>query len=122
VAKVLVLRALQNANADKVAKQLNFTKQISKVASREVKRSEVCMARSRFEANREMVGDFIESGQPLTDKLKKLLKACESPMLKARGRNDGTLGKNAGIKFVDAIFGLDRQLESTEKLMASIRL
>ncbi|KAA8576870.1 hypothetical protein EYC84_006913 [Monilinia fructicola] len=48
-----------------------------------VKRAEECMSRIRQQDNREMVEDFIESGERLTDKLKKLLKACEAPMLKA---------------------------------------
>jgi hypothetical protein len=38
------------------------------------------------------------------------------------GKDSGKLGKNAGTEFVDSIFGRDRQLEVTEKLMASIRL
>lgn len=91
-----------------------------------VKRAEECMPRIRAEENREMIEDFIESGERLTDKLKKLLKACETPMLKAGSKRHGketpTLGKNAGIEFVDSIFGRDRQLENTEKFMASIRL
>jgi hypothetical protein len=90
-----------------------------------VKRAEECMPRIRSEENREMVEDFIESGDRLTDKLKKLLKACETPMLKAgkrHGKEQSQLGKNAGIEFVDSIFGRDRQLENTEKFMASIRL
>jgi hypothetical protein len=91
-----------------------------------VKRAEECMPRIRKEENKEMVEDFIESGERLTDKLKKLLKSCETPMLKAgkkHGSKDPTqLGKNAGTEFVDSIFGRDRQLESTEKFMASIRL
>jgi hypothetical protein len=91
-----------------------------------VKRAEECMPRIRKEENKEMVEDFIESGERLTDKLKKLLKSCETPMLKAGkkyGSKDPTqLGKNAGTEFVDSIFGRDRQLESTEKFMASIRL
>lgn len=90
-----------------------------------VKRSEECMPRIRKPDNREMVEDFIESGERLTDKLKKLLKSCETPMLKAgkkHGKDSSQLGKNAGTEFVDSIFGRDRQLESTEKFMASIRL
>jgi len=90
-----------------------------------VKRAEECIPRIRSEENREMVEDFIESGDRLTDKLKKLLKACETPMLKAgkrHGKEQAQLGKNAGIEFVDSIFGRDRQLENTEKFMASIRL
>lgn len=90
-----------------------------------VKRAEECMDRIRTKENREMVDDFIESGERLTDKLKKLLKACETPMLKAGrkpGRDTSQLGKNAGTEFVDSIFGRDRELEATEKFMSSIRL
>lgn len=89
-----------------------------------VKRAEECMNRIRKEENREMVEDFIESGERLTDKLKKLLKACETPMLKAgkKGKESAQLGKNAGTEFVDSIFGRERQLEQTEKFMSSIRL
>jgi hypothetical protein len=156
-----------------------------------VKRAEECMPRIRTTENRETVNDFIESGERLTDKLKNILKSCETPMLKA-GRKSGrtetpevqklgndataeaqatglpsgtttsssdlsllsnasenpevvfknkdgkasegesgkaprqfkppTLGKNAGIEFVVSIFGKDRQLNATEKFMASIRL
>jgi hypothetical protein len=90
-----------------------------------VKRAEECMPRIRKEENREMVEDFIESGERLTDKLKKLLKTCETPMLRAgkkHSKDQAQLGKNAGTEFVDSIFGRDRQLESTEKFMSSIRL
>jgi hypothetical protein len=88
-----------------------------------VKWAEEMLPRVRKEENREMVDDFIESGERLTDKFKKLLKTCETPMLKA-GKKGSTsqLGKNAGIEFVDVIFGRDRQLENTEKFMSSIRL
>jgi len=90
-----------------------------------VKRAEECMGRIRTKENKEMVDDFIESGERLTDKLKKLLKSCETPMLKAgkkHGKESAQLGKNAGTEFVDSIFGRDRQLEATEKFMSSIRL
>lgn len=93
--------------------------------SGKVKRAEECVPRIRTQANLEMVEDFIESGERLTDKLQRLLKACETPMLKASrrsGKEQAQLGKNAGVEFVDSIFGRDRQLENTEKLMASIRL
>jgi hypothetical protein len=93
--------------------------------SGKVKRAEECMPRIRSEDNRGMVEDFIESGDRLTDKLKELLKACETPMLKAgkrHGKEQAQLGKNAGIEFVDSIFGRDRQLQNTEKFIASIRL
>ncbi|KAH9203756.1 hypothetical protein DL95DRAFT_500675 [Leptodontidium sp. 2 PMI_412] len=90
-----------------------------------VKRAEECMGRIRTKENKEMVDDFIDSGERLTNKLKTLLKSCETPMLKAGnkyGKDSAKLGKNAGSEFVDTIFGPDRQLEATEKFMSSIRL
>jgi len=90
-----------------------------------VKRAEECMPRILTPENREMVEDFIDSGERLTDKLKKLLKSCETSMRKAgkkHGKDSPQLGKNAGTEFVDSIFGRDRQLEATEKLMSSFRL
>ncbi|KAE9378909.1 hypothetical protein N431DRAFT_450834 [Stipitochalara longipes BDJ] len=92
------------------------------------KRAEECMPRIRAKDNQEMIDDFIESGERLTGKLKRLLKSCETPMLKAGkklgrdGNETALLGKNAGTEFVDSIFGRDRQLDATEKFMASIRL
>jgi ferritin-like metal-binding protein YciE len=85
------------------------------------------MPRIRKEEDRDLVDDFILSGERLMDKLKKLLKACESPMLKAgskkhKGEGREQLGKSAGIEFVESVFGRDRQLEQTEKFMASMRL
>jgi len=32
------------------------------------------------------------------------------------------MGKNSGCEFVDSIFGRDRELEKTEKLMTGMRL
>lgn len=90
-----------------------------------VKRAEECVPRIRKQESRDMVEDFIESGERLTDKLKKLLKACETPMLKVgkkQSKDSTQLGKNAGTEFVDSIFGRDRQLDFTEKFMTSIRL
>lgn len=92
--------------------------------SGKIKRAEETMPQIRRKENREMVDDFIESGERVTSKLKKLLKACESPMLKAASKVDmpGRLGKNAGTQFVDCLFGRSSQLDSTEKFMSSVRL
>ncbi|KAH6666761.1 hypothetical protein B0J14DRAFT_490566 [Halenospora varia] len=94
------------------------------------KRAEECMPRIKTSENQKMVKDFIESGERLFNKLKKLLTACGTPLLGARQSqpkkvqqyNTSYLGKNAGTNFVDSIFGKDRQLEQTEKFMVSIRL
>jgi hypothetical protein len=160
-----------------------------------IKLAEECMGRILKRKNRDMVYDFIESGDRLMDKFKKLLKSCETPMLRAGKRKrkkkkeqtaqvmtvesspnsnatlnaqfdkilpaqvqssgpsstpnttslDPTLSsstssgdkvtikeaasvseseakKMLGKEFVDSIFGRDRQLETTEILMASMRL
>jgi hypothetical protein len=91
--------------------------------SGKVKRSEEVVPRIRAQENREMVEDFIEGGERLMDKLRSLLKRCESPMLKASKRKDpAQLGKNAGVEFVLCLFGRERELEKTERFMQSVRL
>lgn len=93
--------------------------------SGKVKRAVECMPRIRSAENKEMVDDFIESGDRLMDKLRKLLKACEKSMLRVgtkHGKDGAQLGANAGTEFVDSIFGRERQMHTTEKFMTSIRL
>ena len=90
-----------------------------------MKRAEECVRRIRSLDAQEMVEDFIESGLRLWDKFKTLLKDCERYMWRAakrEGNKSVSMGKNAGTEFVDSIFGRDRELESTEKAMNSIRL
>jgi hypothetical protein len=90
-----------------------------------MKRAEECVPRIRSIDSQEMVEDFIQSGSRLWQKFKQLLKACEHYMWRAARREGSkgvSMGKNAGTEFVDSIFGRDRELENTEKLMNSIRL
>ncbi|KAL1881459.1 hypothetical protein VTK73DRAFT_3521 [Phialemonium thermophilum] len=87
-----------------------------------IKRAEEAVPRIRSADNKEMIEDFIESGERLTDKLRKLLKACEAPMLKAAKKKEGQLGQNAGVEFVNTLFGRERELEKTERFMAAVRL
>ncbi|KKZ68500.1 hypothetical protein EMCG_05859 [[Emmonsia] crescens] len=92
-----------------------------------VKRAQECGPRIRNTEAREMVEDFLESGERLWHRFEKLLKACEHFMWKAAKRESGKggplmMGRNAGCEFVDSIFGRDRELENTEKLMNSVRL
>ncbi|GAB7361604.1 hypothetical protein MBLNU230_g1656t1 [Neophaeotheca triangularis] len=92
-----------------------------------VKRAEEVMSRIRQSANRDLVDDFLESGERLWQRFNKLLKVCENYMWKAAKRENGnaknvTMGKNSGCEFVDSIFGRDRELEKTEKLMTGMRL
>ncbi|KAL2760067.1 hypothetical protein ACRALDRAFT_2094857 [Sodiomyces alcalophilus JCM 7366] len=89
-----------------------------------VKRAEECVERVRSRENRDIIEDFIDSGERLKDKLRKLLKACEQPMLKAASTKKGgsQLGKNAGVEFVETLFGRERELDKTERLMQGVRL
>lgn len=92
-----------------------------------IKRADEIIEKIRQEENRELVEDFLESGERLWVRLKKLLKICEEYMWKAAKEDNGgkkpmTMGKNSGCEFVDSIFGRDRELDKTEKLMSAIRL
>jgi hypothetical protein len=95
--------------------------------SGKVKRADECIEKIRQEESRELVEDFLESGERLWVRFKKLLKICEEYMWKAAKRENGdkkplSMGKNSGCEFVDSIFGRDRELDKTEKLMSAIRL
>ncbi|EPE07217.1 vegetative cell wall protein gp1 [Ophiostoma piceae UAMH 11346] len=91
-----------------------------------IKRTDDVMPRVRTRENREMLEDFIISGERLTDKLRKLLKTCEAPMMHVasskRSKAQPQLGKGAGIEFVETMFGREREMEKTERFMQSVRL
>ncbi|PSN73162.1 hypothetical protein BS50DRAFT_514254 [Corynespora cassiicola Philippines] len=92
-----------------------------------VKRAEEIMPKIRKQENREMVEDFLESGERLWIRFAKLLTVCEDYMWKAAKKETGEkkpamMGRNSGCEFVDTIFGRDRELEKTEKLMTGMRL
>ena len=92
-----------------------------------VKRAEECMGRIRRQDSRDLVDDFLEAGERLWQRFNKLLKVCESYMWKAAKKESGrsakvTMGQNSGCEFVFSIFGRDRELEVTEKLMTNMRL
>jgi hypothetical protein len=92
-----------------------------------VKRGEETLPRIRSPSSRDMIDEFLESGERLWQRFNKLLKICENYMWKAAKKESGsaktvTMGKNSGSEFVDTIFGRDRELERTEKLMTGMRL
>lgn len=92
-----------------------------------VKRAEETMPKIRKKESSDMVEDFLESGERLWIRLAKLLKVCEDYMWKAAKKESGdkkpvSMGKNSGLVFVESIFGRDRELEKTEKLMTGMRL
>lgn len=95
--------------------------------SGKIKRTDAVMSRVRSRENREMLEDFIISGERLTEKLRKLLKTCEAPMMNVAGSKRGKsaqpqLGKGAGVEFVETMFGREREMEKTERFMQSVRL
>ena len=97
-----------------------------------MKRADECLPRIRNPESYEMMEDFLESGDRLWGRLKRLLKACEEYMWRAAMREGahrpGTkkgevkMGKNSGCEFVETIFGRDRRLEETETLMTGVKL
>lgn len=94
--------------------------------SHKMKRADECMPRVRSPDNQELLEDFLESGDRLWLRFKKLLKICEDYMWKVAKKEGAKgpvkMGKNSGCEFVDSIFGRDRKLEETESLMQGIRL
>ena len=91
-----------------------------------MKRADECLPRVRSVDNQELLDDFLESGDRLWIRFKRLLKVCEEYMWRA-AKKEGQkgsvrMGRNSGTEFVDSIFGRDRKLEDTESLMQSIRL
>lgn len=98
--------------------------QLIKLAGK-MKRAEECLPRIRSVNGRETVEDFVQSGSRLWQRLEQLLKDCEGYMWRAAGRKVEPrvwIGRNGGVEFVDSMFGRDRVLENTEKLMSSINL
>jgi hypothetical protein len=88
------------------------------------KRAEETMSRIRAQSNIEMVEDFLESGGRLWIHFSELLGVCGDSMLKGikeRGR-DKQSRERSGYDFVDTIFGKDRELMKTEKIMTRMRL
>lgn len=94
-----------------------------------IKRAEEALPRIRHPDDRDLVDEFLESGERLWSRFGKILKICEDYMWrsakkdnKGRSAKPVTMGPKTGCEFVDSIFGRDRQLESTEKLMTGMRL
>jgi hypothetical protein len=92
--------------------------------SGKIKRAKGTVRSTWPKEDREMVEELIEAGDGITNRLRKLLKACEVPMLRSRSKEEkeGQLGKSAGVEFVETLFGADRELDKTHRLMTSIRL
>lgn len=95
--------------------------------------SKIKRARDFFDSiqnpsNKEILEEFMDSGERLWQKLKNLLKACEEYMWTGARRvsspkqQDGKstkvqMGKQSGAEFVDAMFNGEKEWEKTERLM-----
>ncbi|MCJ1309882.1 hypothetical protein MMC25_003543 [Agyrium rufum] len=93
-----------------------------------IKRADYGVKRLRDPYERDMVEEFRTSGKRLWQALVDLIGNCEDFMwetVKRKSRNGTTteqrLKANAGIEFVQAIFGRDKYLEKTELLMQKMR-
>jgi hypothetical protein len=81
--------------------------------------AEEVVDRVRSSKNKDIIEDFIAAGERISDRLHELLKACEAPMLRASKRKE-SLGSNAGVEFVETLFGPNRELERTEKFIKQL--
>jgi hypothetical protein len=95
--------------------------------ARKVKIAEETLSNIIKKENSEMVEDFIESGERLWMRFAKLLQVCENYMWKAAkkeacNKKPVSMGKSSGREFLESLFGRDRELEKTEKLMTGMRL
>lgn len=69
---------------------------------------------------KEIVDDFMDSGERLWQKLKGLLKSCEEYMWRGVKNSKGDnvqMGKRSGGEFVDAMFNGEKEWEKTETLL-----
>jgi hypothetical protein len=86
------------------------------------RRAEDIVGRIRKPEDRELLQDFVSAGERLMHKLHALLKKCEAPMLRSAKKRQTGLGPDAGVEFVNTLFGRDRELADTEKFMQSMRI
>lgn len=92
-----------------------------------IKRAEVKLKRIRYKEDRELIEEFLDSGDRLWQRFSKLLKVSETYMLKVAKKKSSSskkvvVGKDSGVQFVRCIFGRDHELDRTEKIMTGIRL
>lgn len=89
-----------------------------------IRDAEAAYPQIRSARNKEIVAEFIASGERLSEKLRDLLKRCEDPMLRAasKRKDTGTLGKSSGVEFVETLFGANRELDRTHRLMRNLEV
>lgn len=83
-----------------------------------IKRAEEGIERVRRPDNKELIEDFLESGDRLFNRFKSLLRACEAPVIKALKKNS----ESSGVEFIKTLFSRNKELTRTEKFMTRVRL
>ena len=89
-----------------------------------IKRAKNGKERVRNDHEYELISEFLLSGRRLWKGLEDLVGECEHYMwkqVKKGGKRAEELKKDAGVEFVEAMFGRDRELPGTEILMQKIR-
>ncbi|VUC30519.1 unnamed protein product [Clonostachys rosea] len=84
-------------------------------------KAEAICPRIRNQDIREPIEDFLDSKDRLDHALQRLLDSCLEH-LPTSEREKTELGNHFGVRFVETLFGRDRQLEKTERLMQKIRV
>ncbi|KAG5661312.1 hypothetical protein KAF25_005434 [Fusarium avenaceum] len=92
-----------------------------------MKRSEETVSSVSHAESRELIEDFMKSGERLADKFQRLLRCCESLAIKAwKARTEKEPNcrfyKKGAIEIIEAMFGVDQEFDRTEKFMMNVRL
>jgi hypothetical protein len=92
-----------------------------------VKRGKELVSSICFAESRDLVEDFIEGGERLTERFQGLLRCCESLGVKAwKARTEKEpnpkFDKKGATEIIEAMFGVDQELGRTEKFMTNAKL
>lgn len=89
-------------------------------------RAEATVEQVRRPESKEVLNDFIELGERLAGRIQELLKVCEAPIMKSAresGQKSGqSLSREAGVEFIETMFGRGKEFEITELIMSGLRL
>lgn len=93
--------------------------------SGKIRQAEDLLLRREKGSKRRLIEDFLDDGDELFDRFRRLLKSCEKSMMRVAKRDRETgriisMGSSSGCEFVDCIFGEGRGLQETEDLIDSM--
>lgn len=92
--------------------------------SGKIRQAEDLLLRREKGSKRRLIEDFLDDGDELFDRFRRLLKSCERSMMRVAKRDRETgrvsMGASSGCEFVDCIFGESRGLQETEDLIQSM--